>query len=229
MCVCVWEGGGQGGELINQKPPAPSRRKLAGEACREGGWEEGKMALEDSRPFACSRNLMAHAPQAGPCRVGRGGAELSTLEGLESLHAKGCSWGSRGEKWAGQRATSPHLSASWNELPEAGGTVSIHWARQNVTEGERTLSCGSGSQLCPGGQEGRTRVASSFLTEPPSSYAGPIGKAAVDRSQEHRVLPVSLGAQGGRKERGERGTRSTSLGGLCRPEPLPRRAQRQMY
>lgn len=47
MCVCVWEAGGQGGELINQKPPTPSRRKLAGERA-EKGLGGGEMALECS-------------------------------------------------------------------------------------------------------------------------------------------------------------------------------------
>lgn len=40
------------------------------------------------------------------------------------------------------------------------------------------MSCRVGaSSAWAGGQEGRTRVASSFLTEPQSSYVGPIGKA----------------------------------------------------
>lgn len=42
VCVCVWEQGEQGGELICQKPPSPRGRKLAGEWAEKGDGQRGK-------------------------------------------------------------------------------------------------------------------------------------------------------------------------------------------
>lgn len=42
LCICMWEVGGQGGELINQNLPTPSRRKLADKWAEKGDGRRGK-------------------------------------------------------------------------------------------------------------------------------------------------------------------------------------------
>lgn len=122
VCGCVWEKGGHGGELISQKPPAPSRRKLAAEWAEKGMGRGGRwgawvwFSVDCSLPHPAETSWCIYAPSsqghAATCRGTPGRfqarAEVSRRERLASLQATGWSRGSRGEKWAGWGATCQH-------------------------------------------------------------------------------------------------------------------------